>query len=291
MNTPGNWSNCTNGRSNVPDQNDNVIISGVPSNQPIVTTDTIINGISPLPGATPGGTITINSNRILRINDTTNEIESDITFRGATDNCSDCELLFKHLNIVNGATVNFYRGITFGGTHFGSVYVGSSTDVGHVKILPGTTDKTMWPRFSSDHLYDSDANGFIVQAPSGSSSTIEINGMNSRTLSSYGTLFSFVENYEIILFDNFIARYDAAYATKQGSPIIELQSCTGATITDTSWDELDFILPINATGFNFSVNGCSSLGVDSISVTPMTGGTNGGWGEAYAEDPDNVLAW
>jgi len=66
----------------------------------------------------------------------------------------------------------------------------------------------------------------------------------------------------------------------------------GAILNDTTWSGIDFVDGIATGGSNiWFTNQASMVTPGVISISPLTGGSNLGYGAAYTNDPINFINW
>jgi hypothetical protein len=75
------------------------------------------------------------------------------------------------------------------------------------------------------------------------------------------------------------------------SPVIRMSACANSLMADKNWDSIDFIDGVTGAGKNISTN-CTSLpGGGTLEMTPLSGGTNAGYGATYETDANNLINW
>ena len=277
----GNWSNCSNGRNGYPDQFDTARIPAT-GTSPTLTEGHIIRKFA---SGTGGGTLTIDTKGYLFLLD--RYIESDLTLRGGTDDCSNCELRGTFLEINNAAHLSLYRGINLSVHSGNNVFVGRpARGAGHLTVDPGTTTASNWPLVHAHYYYFS---GIIVEGlDSSNRSSVSLNG--ARFDSGYHTAHSYLHFKSYSQIDGLDQiRFDTVFNWDWSGRHIYVEDCGVTTINDTSWSELDFVDAIN--GYNIDMANCSTLANDSITVTKSTSGSNLGYDETKMNDPDNVIDW
>jgi hypothetical protein len=285
---PNNWSGCINGRGGYPDQFNTVVIDNVPVNQPILVDKIVIQGFATT-GTNSGGKITINSGGRLWI--AGSEVRSDIVFTGNPDNCTDCEIGYETLSILDGATFSLERGLRLTPRDSLTVFnVGDGFTAGHLVINPNSSDQTHWPKVKPSSYYNE---GIKVEGVSGmNTSSVFINGFISPMHSGGNYAIRFENFYEIKNFDNYII--ESAFGWDMTNSRVEINNCSDGLFTDKTWDQIDFFSPPEdpfSDAYNIEFSNCNGTGIGPINITPMSGGTNAGFGEVNALDPENFLIW
>jgi hypothetical protein len=285
---PNNWSGCTNGRGNYPDQFNYVDIPSGLSFEPVVDENIVIQGFTTT-GGPSGGKLTINSGSRLWL--TAGEISTDVVISGFPDNCTDCILAYEKGSILNNATLTLENGLRLRSKSGQSIFnVGDGVTPGHLIINSTSSDKTHWVR-SLPHVYYN--GGIKVHGQDlANKSSVSVNGYYSQS-HHLDPSFEFIDFYEIKKFDNFVTT--SAFNWDNLSTRILIQNCDNAVFTDKSWDEIDFYSPAEnpfTDEYNIEFMNCTgSLNVGPIDITKMTGGSNASFGMEYSSDPENFLIW
>ena len=281
-----NWLNCVNGRGGYPDQNDYAIVPAAANFQPTISQTTALLGFGAGSG---GGTVTINPGANLIIPPSTNTVLSSITLQGATSTCTTCLMSATVVEILNGATLTLKSGVKVRNADGSAIKVGSSSQTGHFKALPGSASTADWPTIDAYIYYTL---GISVTGPStGTKSSIEIDGLKIVGMrhTSSGLGVDLQDYYRVIHLRNFSMNMLFAGATD--ATYLKVRNCAHSTFDDLQWTAMDFIQPLN-TGHNIDIQGCSGLGAaPAVGVSQLGGGTNAGYGAAFATDPDGMLSW
>lgn len=289
---PGNWSSCTNGRANYPDQFDTVVIP-ITANQPAVTADL---GVGNFASGTGGGTITINSGTSLTIYDDTNSIQSDIKIQGQTTTCTTCTLETARPNLVilNNAVFTMLKGLILN-LRLKYLYVGNGITGGTLATGPAGAANE-WP---SINFSNSIGRPILLNGASGNVASVNLDGINITTgglqASSRGQ-FEFQDWYNIQKFDNVnITSGHPTYLPASGGTYIYFKNCTNATVTDAAWSGLSLTGVPTGTGYNIRADGTSCSSLPTISLTGYSGtgacGAVGTGACAYENDPNSKIDW
>src|SRR5262249_21394321 len=117
---PANWSSCTNGRGNYPDQLDSAVIP-VTANQPVINLSASLHNFGT---GTGGGTVTIGNWVALSIVAPTSSFRSDVKLQGSTTTCNICYVFgMSSLGITDGATLTLLKGIIVRPNQMMGIYV------------------------------------------------------------------------------------------------------------------------------------------------------------------------
>lgn len=284
-NTATNWSSC-NTRSGVPDQMDTIRIP-VTANQPILTGLIAVNEIATGVG---GGSLTVADGSTLWVN--TGNIKSDISFTGGIDTCTKCRVSATEFHVTNNAKLSLLRGIQLlsdndYGSEDDNIFIGNSTSPGHFVANPGTSDQTMWPTVGTHYYYFGGLH--IEGVDTANKSSVDINGLKFiNTTASSRVNLELHNFYDVKNLDNII--FNTAFNWNTTGTHMKVNNCANATFTDTSWDNLDFVTTVT-TGKNIAFNTCASMPTNSFSVTPLSGGSNLGYGQTHSTDPDALINW
>jgi hypothetical protein len=273
-----NWTNCTNGRGNYPDQFDSIIV-------PVTTSEISISKnhmIGSIAAGTGGGRINFDSDKMLQIYD--GSIQSDVTLKGPEGSCLHCGLFSDDVTIEN-ATLTLEEKSKLITKSGGRVYIGTASNPGHLVANANGSPPLDYPEITPINYY---TGGYYLEGVSntvGNRSSIDLNGIIFNGIN--GGALEFLNNYEITRFDN--VRMTNTISSILPDTYIKITNCNNAVFTDALWQEIDFILGVDVN--NIDITGCSSLGVDAIRVEKATSGTNAGFGSALENDPDNVIEW
>ena len=283
---PLNWNNCINSRNNYPDQFDTVVIPSTATRFPSLDKVFPINEVSHS-SISGGGIITIEEDAALW--NISGNIKEDLVVQAYSDSCSTCTFGGEEGSITNGATLTIGSAIGIRANSSERFYnIGNSTSSGHLIIDTGTDDKSKWAYTLTNSYY---AGGFRVEGPNtGDRSSVDISGLKIDMIYT-GIQFEFIDNYEIIEFDNI--SFLSAFGWDMGGTRVLFNNCSNSLFSDTGFDGLGFNSPPQdpfSTNYNISFAGCSSYPA-SIDVYPISGDSNEGYGEAYSNDIGGVLNW
>ena len=291
---PSNWDDCTNNRNNYPDQNDFVDVRDV-GFQPTMTNS---QGVAGFVG-TGGGTITISPSttlHITRYNNTDDrvsfEIASDITFQGATPNCSNCMLVQESADvaIVHNATLTLGRGVRFRSFR-SNLFVGYNNSPGHL-VVNGGDNPDEWPEYDTTSAY---SRGIQIEGfHSSYRSSVSIDGF--RITNTHNSDYQrpvadlmFNQYFDIVNLDNInFNPMGTNLISKRG--YIELLDCTNSVLGDTIWDGLDFDSDIDSADNGHNID-ASGTDCDDFFGTIDVYGTGLGTGAAYENDPNGIINW
>jgi hypothetical protein len=289
---PTNWSNCANGRGNYPSGVDGVTIPAAATNQPVVDGTQYIEYIN---GS--NGTITINASSTLYLGSNGwSNIDGAINFQGATAGCTTCQVrLWNQDPRVNGTLglgtginiqTNVYYGFEFGDKNGGGY-------TGHLKTIHASTVSSEWPLISSIHS-DMPTSVIFRGFSTASRSSIDVNGLRlsgiSEVRAANGRGIYLHTNWNIIRFDNVILNTTNT-TNSYTSQVVRITNCTNSLMGDKNWDGIDFIDGLTGAGKNIWTD-CTSLpGGGTLEMTPLTGGTNAGYGAAFETDASNLINW
>jgi hypothetical protein len=280
----GNWSNCANGRGDIPDSLDEVVIDPVPVNQPVVSAITSVKrfGLS----ASGGGTITINAAITFYIVAATQSIQSDVKFKGATTTCTTCYVKpLDNAYVVNGAKLTLSKGLTYVTPYQKNLYIGDGTTGGTLTTDAGSVE-TEKPIFGNAH----GQGNIILNGAAGNLAKLQIDGLRTGT-TGYGNKVIDLQNYyDVLQLDNATFN-NSGYVTGAGAAIT-LSNCTNGTVTDTSWTNILLMNQIDSTGFNIAASHASCSALPVITVSNSAGVTGGaGYGSDFESDPYNKITW
>lgn len=282
--TTTNWSNCTNGRLDIPDHLDGALIP-VTATQPVVSTNGFaIKNFEP---GTGGGTVTINAGYTLSIIQPVQSFQSDVKFQGNSTTCTTCYVRgISNLSITDYAKVTLLEGVDFGANLL--LYVGNvgGTSAGQLFSSAASTDTTTWPIIGN-------TTQTIVTGTAGQKSVISFDGLRHTLLrnSTTGEI-NFVDHYEIQKFDKIILGNSGTSIASTQMGIL-FANCTNALITDTAWTLFSFPSPVAAGGYNVQAVGtsCGTIPTITISSNPANATADIGYGEAYDNDLSGKLVW
>ncbi|MEC9281365.1 MAG: hypothetical protein VX642_01535 [Bdellovibrionota bacterium] len=278
--TPANWSNCSNGRNSYPDQFDKVILDDSVGNQPVLTSNAIVQEF---PLSTNAGQLTVDSSYLFVVN---GELKQDLKFIAATADCSDCKVLSESFTVNNSKTLTLEDSILLGVHNGNKVNIGDGTSSGHfVTQSSDVTDPTKWPTLGTFYYY---FDGLIFNGLSSSDrSTSTINGLNVVNYHQEDGMIVYKDNFNIAQMDN--VKLSMSYTSWLVSDAyISIDTCANSVISDLTWDGFDFVNDVS-TGYNLSVSNCS--GVGPVTINPLSGGTNLGFGSSKENDTDSVIDW
>lgn len=274
-----NWTNC---EGAIPNSSDYIRLSDK-VNKPVVTADASFLGIV---GGSENTTVTINSGVTLSVYGSSDAFRGDVTFKGATADCSNCRLLIRNLaaEVNNSATLSILTGMeVYFYTIYAELLIGNATSAGHLVVSGGATE-TEWPVFigNSDRW-----SGLIMEGTSSEKSSVSIDGVELAMYNGFsdGIALKFQENYEVKKLDNI------KYTGGKFLGGIYLYNCGTGTFTDTTWSNHNFRdVPYIAAvamqrGLNVKADSCTG-----ISIT-MDNASGWAWGSVFENDPNNVIAW
>jgi hypothetical protein len=279
--TAANWTDCGGA---APLNTSDVAIPADTPNMPTITANTTVNSFGLGPG---GGTVTVNPGFQLRITSTTVAIRSSIKFKGGANVCFNCEVMGAgNIHILDGATLTLLSGIFFGPQPYtGSVYLGDGSTAGNLETA-AAGPSSEWPKLD---ITGSGGASLFANGVSAQRSVIKVDGIH--IYNGYGNPDSVVlQNwYNIQQFDHVKINSQLSGNAKAG---IKFSDCSNAIISDTTWSSIEFTKSIPSGSFNIDAGGtnCSSLPMITLSTTTGTNG-GGGYGAAFANDPDNKLIW
>jgi hypothetical protein len=273
---PLNWSSCTNGRGNYPDQLNWVVVPSAPSYQPVINSVIGIRGIAAGAG---GGTITVNEGSRIHITAGSGNIKSDIQFIGGTARCGACEVS-GNLYVINGAQLTVLTDLSVRST---AIQIGTSSSNGKLRVYGGS-DAARWTTFG---FFYEGANwggwgGISVNGTSATRSTVDISGVRMNKIYHYALVLG--GNFDVLNLDNVYISTDTS-----GSDTISITSCSNSVFSDTNWSAIHFdiaaanlVAPKNVLMTNAN---CSSMAAVSI--------TGGGlyFGSVYESDTYNKFSW
>lgn len=267
-----NWSGCNNGRNNYPDYNDIVVITNIPVNQPTLSTTIALSDLNTGVALGSGGTLTVAAGADVSID----EVDGQITLQGDSTTCTTCVVTSppRSLGVQNGAELVLGSGIYVGGSS-----VGLSTG-GRFKTDIASSNPNEWPHVGNRLTF-------------GTSNFVSINGLRVSRTGLSGTLVNFngSGSYTINRFDNVML--DSNVTTNDFvDKYIVFANIGGAILNDTTWSGIDFVDGIATGGSNiWFTNQASMVTPGVISISPLTGGSNLGYGAAYTNDPINFINW
>lgn len=281
--TPSNWSNCINGRLDIPDHLDGALIP-VTATQPVVSSST--NAVKNFEPGTGGGTVTINAGQILSIIQPTLSFQSDVKFQGNTTTCTTCYLRgITNLSITDNAKVTLLEGVDFGANSI--LYVGNASGTTSGQLFTNATGaNTTWPSLGN-------ATQTVVNGTAGQKSVINFNGLKHTALNGSTTgEFNFNDHYDIQKFDNIIIGNSGTSIANTETGIL-FTNCTNALITDASWTGFSFPSPVAVGGSNVQANGtnCNTLTTITISSNAADAIADLGYGEAFDSDTNDKIFW
>jgi hypothetical protein len=279
--TASNWSFCGGG---APIATNDVAFYKYAPFMPTVSANTTVNSIAQGLG---GGTVTVNNTRTLTLTATTNNIQSNVTFQGSITTCGgNCQVSSNGIEINQGATVTLLKGIAFNASNAdgtSGIQVGDGATSGHLETGAAGT-YAEWPT-----IYSKTGNVSLT-GTAGIKSSVNLDGAKfTEWIATEGPVL-FNDYYDIVKFDNiditpWWGAPSAAWAT------IKFANCTNATITDTSWTNINFN-NFFGVGHNIRADGtnCATT-LPAISVGYSTVGSNVGYGTAFETDPGGVINW
>lgn len=286
---PGNWSGCTNGRGNYPDQLDYVIIP-VTATQPVVSANATIQGFASSGGG--GGTVTINAGIRLYIQSSTNSIRSDVKLQGNTTTCTTCQLYsLNNLTVSAGATLTLLKGITVQFTNnYYDLLLGNGTSGGNLKTGPAGT-AAEWPRI------DVLGRNIVANGASGQRSTIDVDGINlSSTQGGTYSNVDLIDWFDVVKFDNVklsVRGGGISSVHNTASAYVRIRDCTNANFTATTWNNLNFVDPIHqiTPGYNVRADGTNCSSMPTITMSPHSTGGGMAYGADFENDPNSKISW
>lgn len=274
-NNAGNWSSCNNGRGGVPIGEDSAVIPGSPLNQPLISTNTYLRNFGLGMG---GGTVTVGAGARLTIADTTNTIQSDVKFQGATTTCANCVVsAASFLTITDNATVTLLKGIQFRGQ---GIRVGNGSSGGAIKTGPAGPANE-WPLIYSNVDY--------VTLEGGDTSNRAILSLDGANVGAYNVgFFNFKKFSEIQNFDNVYFQT----SSMAGDSNIRFSDCNGVNILDSAWTAIHFRgVPSHALGYNIRADGSNCNLLPTVTISSSGTDLLSGYGSLYENDPYNKFNW
>jgi len=273
---PGNWANCSNGRNNYPDFNDQVIITNGPARQPTISAPRLVfpNGIN-LTGVPQGseGTISVAPGSTLYFSSLSSAyVRGPIKFQGTVSTCTTCT--------ITSSAVYVYAQLTLG---HGIIWSAGSGGVlaleagSGLKTDSASTNPDEWPSINrpielETGTVDLDVNGLKIMSKGLIYPHIRITTGNQ------------VKSLKNVIFDTPTTTDDYT------GTYIQVADCS-ASFLDTNWSGLDFVDGFSPSGRNIRFVNCTTLTPGSISVGPHIGGVNTGYGPDLADDPTGVVSW
>jgi hypothetical protein len=260
-----NWSSCTNGRADYPDQFDKVVIPGGIANQPRITTPTVFAGFG---AGAAGGTLTFNAlwGGIAKVISTMDTVQSDVTLKGETTNCSLCSLELYDggtFEIVNDAILTLDQGMMLWGRYYGNakdLKIGNGVTGGTLKAVSGATEDTK-PAIGVS------LTRVVLNGASGSLAVLDIDGLRAQPWNNSGQDWLLLQDqYSIAKFDKVTFN---ATNLNGGWAFVRFADCTNAYVSDTTWASLDF--GSVGSGYNIRADGLNCSGLPAVSVNPATG--------------------
>jgi len=279
-NNPSNWSHCPEG---VPWVFTYVDINGNLPNQPIIDVNTTIWWIN---NEVWWADITINNGVQLSLN---LSILSDTSFQWNSPTCIDCVIYQSWYSILNDAILTLWSGINMQYSHAGGVMIWNGSTAGHIVTNPWSNNPDHWPRITNT---GSNGNSFIIRWSATHQSSVHIDGLKvswfEEAYGSYFPAFDFQHNFEIKKFDNMVLD-----GQTNSADVIEFDDCSNGTITDTTWNNIEFTdnlsyLESHDTWSNIRADGTNCNNLPNITVSPSSGL---GTGEIYEIDPHNKINW
>lgn len=277
----GNWNNCANGRNGYPDQFDKVILDDSVTNQPILTKDAFVQGLE---SSSLSGSLTINEGVKLYIAD--GSFKQSLSLSAGTDNCSSCRVYSESFRVLNNKTLRLNNAIILLVHSGGGLALGDGTSSGHlVTNTSDLTDINKWPRLGGYYYY---FKSLVLNGLSPTEqSTVNINGLKITDYYSGEGMIVFEKNYKIASMNS--VQLDLAFSSfKMNDAYINLKSCSGATFTDVTWSNFDFV-DIVESGVNVDASSCSGIG--PITIEALATGSNSGFGSGFENDPNNIISW
>ncbi len=264
--TPGNWTGCTNGRGNYPDAFDSVIIPAV-GLTPTVTGQQAVKTVK----TGTNNAIVVSSGAKLTI---LGDIDGSLELRGATAACTDCLVdIIGTFAVTDNAQLKLGKGVQLElDINVGLVVTGTFKTTGGATssewpVLRGRTtafNGLDFIRFGGSQTTIVDIDGLSIQEACGNVG-LRLWGISGEPI-------------DVVKLDNLMI---------QGCRGIVVQKCSGLTLTDASWDNIQFVSAPSGGNYNFDISdsSCSSFG--TINLT----GSGIGYSSAYELDPYGIVNW
>lgn len=284
--TASNWSFCAGA---APLATSKIAISATAPNMPtIAAANVTVDSFGLGPG---GGTLTVNAARALTLTNATGAIRSSVKLQGNTTTCTSCIVAMNTstpMYMTDGAVVTLGKGLLLNsGSGQQQFYLGNGT-TGATLIAQGGSVEAEKPRISSGT--SNSFNYFYVNGGAGSPSKLNLDGIAFAARSNAsGATIRLVANYTIERFDN--VTFKNWTNPFNGKAHLEFDSCTGATVTDTAWQNISFEPVMDPTAKNIIATHASCSGLPIINLSNSLGTHGPGYGSLYETDTYNVFNW
>ncbi len=279
-----NWANCGGG---VPTQNDYLYFPNNGVSEPTVSSSLYAYGIT-TSSETP--IFTINGGKLIRFY-ADYAIRSSATFKGATDDCSNCYLRLNNTNhyITENATLRIEAGISLW-TGWTNLRFGDGVTAGHLEIVGGSTED-LWPTaYTNNAAYG--ITSFKFNGSTSSKSSVFIDGFNYKTrpANSYTIGLHFVENYEIKKISNM--NYLSQKQTRNSGHFMKFENCASGTFTESIYDNIDLHEPIDLrTGNNIYMDDATCTSIPTAGNITLTNSLGAGRGSPFEYDSNSLVSW
>ena len=279
-----NWANCGGG---VPTQTDYLYFPNNGVSEPTVSSSLHAYGIT-TSSETP--VFTINGGKLVRFY-ADYAIRSSVTFKGATDDCSNCYLWLNNTNhyITENATLRLEAGIKLR-TGWTNLRFGDGVTAGHLEIVGGATED-LWPStYVSNSAYG--ITSFKFNGSSSSKSSVSIDGFNYKTrpANSYTIGLHFVENYEIKKISNM--NYLSQKQTRNSGNFMKFENCTSGTFTESTYDNINLKEPVDSsTGNNIYMDDTTCTSIPTAGNITLTNSLGAGRGSPFEYDSNSLVSW